>query len=533
MTEPDKEGWYRPGWWHRVPGGAPTLLALGLGLALVVSIAWGLGQHRMRVVQELHLELERQRSFEQLLGRAESIELLLAKSLVTQSGCAGTMVFVDLWHEGLAAQEDLGDLPLTHFNIANPSRFMTQVADFGRYLARKCSSGGEITDSDWDYLSTLHAAAGELTLQLHEVAQAIYAGAFRWALLGGFGLDATAGSEPSGAIFGVGRGPRPGQMVEDGFGRIAAHIQDLPILIYDGPFSDHMENRPPKALPPEEVTVEQAIEVARRFAPDLLGISPTNYQAILAAEVSGPIAAYALSLRPAGAGGAGGASGTGGTGGTGAEATVSEIRMDVSKRGGQVLWFLVQGPAATAPAPAPAPGNPAEEQQGPPPDEPIRAEQAELIRAVEAARQFLLSRGFTSISPTYSVRESDDAVCQFAVVQDGVLLYPDLLQVKVRVADGQILGYDGTEYLMSHTVRDLPQPVLTISQARAKISPRVTLHGERLVLIPTPGGRELLCYEFHVKLASDPFLVYINALTGEEEVILKLIDTGDGGALVM
>lgn len=603
LTERGDENSGRRGWVRRVPGGTATLVALGLGLALVVSLAWGLGQYRMRLVQELHLELERHRSFEQLLGRAETVELLLAKSLVTQAGCAGALIFVDLWHEGLAAQEDLSDLPLTHFNVANPSRFMTQVADFSRYLARKCAEGQGISDADWNQLSTLHAAAGEFTLKLHEIARIIDAGGFRWALLGGFGVDATAGGGPTTASLGPGPRTGPREMVEDGFGQMAAHIQDLPVLIYDGPFSDHMENRVPRALPEQEVTLEEAVEVARRFAPNLPGMSPLNFQVIQVGEVPGPVAAYALSLRPAAATGTGT--------GTGGQAETPAIQMNVSKRGGKVLWFLVQGvpqvppappadpygapdpdpapgpgpgevpapgpapipgpgaadppvgpidegpgdaslspaqaqaqarvprpgdPAAPPPEPAPVPGNPAGEEQGPaapPPNLPIRPMQAELLRAVEAARSFLVSRGFTSIAPTYSINEGGVAVCQFAVVQEGVLLYPDLLQVKVRAADGQILGFDGTDYIMSHTERDLPQPQLTIEQARTRISPRVRTRGERLVLIPTPSAAELLCYEFHVELGTDGFLVYINALTGEEESILKLINTGDGGALVM
>lgn len=505
----------------RVRGGAMTLVTLGLGLALIVSLAWGLGQYRMRVAGELHLELERHRSFEQLLGRAEAIELLLAKSLVTQAGCAGTMTFVDLWHEGLAAQEDLSNLPLTHFNVANPSRFMTQVADFARHLARKCSEGRGVSDADWNHLATLHAAAGELTLQLHEIARVINVGGFRWALLGGFGVDATAGGGPVTASLGGGRGPGPGQLVEDGFGRMAAHIQDLPVLIYDGPFSDHMDDRPARALPEEEVTLEQAMDVARRFAPELPGMAPGGFQAIHVGDVPGPIAAYALSLRPAPTNGARIAPPPAGRTRTGATAPdAPEVRIDVTKRGGRVLWFLVQGIPDAQAAQAP-------------PQTPIRPMHADLVRAVEAARSFLTSRGFASIAPTYSTIENGVAACQFAVVQDGVLLYPDLLQVKIRAADGQVLGFDSTEYIMSHTARDLPHPVLTLAGARAKISPRVRVVGERLVLIPTPSAAELLCYEFHIELGTDPFLVYINALNGEEEVILKLINTGDGGALVM
>jgi len=507
-------------WYDRVRGGATTIWFLLLGLALVISLAWGISQYQARQAQAIRLEMERQRAFEQLVDRSEAIEILLAKGLVTNSGCAGSLVFTDLWHQGLAAQEDLADLPLSHVAISNTSKFVTQVADFAHYLVRKCSLGEELTDADWNHLATLHQAAGELSIQLHEVSRAILAGGFRWSLIAS-GQNVTSA-----------------QRVQDGFGDIAAHMQDLPTLIYDGPFSDHIDVVTPKGLAEGTVTLEQAIDIAKRFAPSLGGATGQDYDAVQVGDVAGRLSAYALALRPLGPAAGAPTAQTGQAAGGGGQTTAGpEIRIDVSKTGGQVIWFLVQGLAEPSPAPAgPAAGTwgslPAQgEESGVPAPDAAQPDE-ELRQAVEEARRFLESRGLRDFIATYSAREGDVAVCQFAATQDGIVLYPDLIQVKVRVADGQILGYDGTDYLMSHTRRDLPKPAVSAAQAQARLNPRVTVQGQRLVVIPTPALTEILCREFHVSLNGDPFLVYINALTGEEEAIFKVIPSQEGGSLV-
>lgn len=529
---------HRGRWYDRVQGGAATIWFLLLGLALVVSLAWGIGQRQARRAQAIWLEMERQRAFEQLVDRAETIEVLLAKGLVTNSGCAGSLVFTELWHQGMAAQEDIADLPLAHFSIANTSKFVTQVADLAHYLVRRCSLGEELTDADWGHLATLHQAAGELSMQLHDLSRTVLGGGFRWSLVGAARTGAAV------------------QRVQDGFGDIAAHMQDLPTLIYDGPFSDHIELTTPKGLLPGTVTVEEAIEVARRFAPSLAGAAAQEqeYQAIQVGDVPGALTAYALALRPVAgaqgapsAGAAAGGSlaavrGPAGAGGGGQTTAGPEIRIDVSKTGGQVIWFLVQGLEQAAPAPGGAAeqgsagygtGPETRQAQAQPPPDAFGPLDEDLRQAVEQARQFLESRGLTDIVATYSAREGDVAVCQFAAVQDGIVLYPDLLQVKVRLADGQVMGYNAVDYLMSHTPRrELPEPAVSVAEAQAKLNPRVTVHGQRLVVIPTPSLNEILCREFHVSLNEDPFLVYINALTGDEEAIFKLIRAEDGGSLV-
>lgn len=113
-----------------------------------------------------------------------------------------------------------------------------------------------------------------------------------------------------------------------------------------------------------------------------------------------------------------------------------------------------------------------------------------------------------------------------------MIVYPDLIKVLVALDNGQILTYDALGYLMSHRERDLPQPKISISEARKKLNPELEVEEERMAVIPSDGSHERLTYEFKAKMDGEDFLVYINALTGEEERIFKLLHT-PGGTLVL
>jgi germination protein YpeB len=119
-----------------------------------------------------------------------------------------------------------------------------------------------------------------------------------------------------------------------------------------------------------------------------------------------------------------------------------------------------------------------------------------------------------------------------AALQDGVTIYPDLVKVTVALDNGEVTGAEASGYLMSHRERDLPKPSLSEEQAKAVINPRFEVSGGKLALIPVCTKDERLTYEFQGKLGQESYLVYVNALNGREENVLKLVDT-PGGTLTM
>ena len=98
---------------------------------------------------------------------------------------------------------------------------------------------------------------------------------------------------------------------------------------------------------------------------------------------------------------------------------------------------------------------------------------------------------------TYTVKYGNAVLINYAYQQDDVVMYPDLIKVKVALDNGEIVGFDATQFLTNNYERPIEKPLLTPEQAQEKISPQAELKGSpRLCYIPTQSLREIYCYEF-------------------------------------
>ena len=116
----------------------------------------------------------------------------------------------------------------------------------------------------------------------------------------------------------------------------------------------------------------------------------------------------------------------------------------------------------------------------------------------------------------------------YAATQNDVILYPDLIKVKVALDNGEILGVETTGYLNNHTIRTLTEPKITVDEAKSSLNQNLQIESEGLAMIPTEWKTEILCYEFKGKVDDREFLVYINVENGREEDILIITDTPNG-----
>ena len=156
---------------------------------------------------------------------------------------------------------------------------------------------------------------------------------------------------------------------------------------------------------------------------------------------------------------------------------------------------------------------------------------AEVISQDEAnniGKEFLKSRGIENMKETYYLKESGIVTINYAYEQDGVVVYPDLIKLKIALDNGEVLGMETSGYLNNHTKRDISKVKISKEQAKADLNKNLEITSEGLAIIPTEWKTEILCYEFKGKINDTDFLVYINAETGREENILVIIDTPNG-----
>ncbi len=156
---------------------------------------------------------------------------------------------------------------------------------------------------------------------------------------------------------------------------------------------------------------------------------------------------------------------------------------------------------------------------------------AEAIRQEEAdqkAKEFLTQKGFPNMKETYYLKQEGIVTINYAATQEDVVMYPDLIKVKVALDNGEVLGMETTGYLNNHTTRDVKKVNITKEEAKKTINKNLELQSEGLAVIPTEWKTEILCYEFKGKVEDREFLVYINAENGREEDILIITNTPNG-----
>lgn len=265
-------------------------------------------------------------------------------------------------------------------------------------------------------------------------------------------------------------GQRPLEQVAD-----PDNGMDYPSMIYDGAFSDARHYGTPKALGEERIDQIRALEIARAF------VGEERVERVEAAPDSGgTLASYGVTL------------------------TLNDgvvLNAEVTRQGGKMLWMVPEH-AAFTPA-------------------------LTLEECAEAAQGFLLDRGYGEMEANHYQVYDGLAVINFVAVQDGVLLYPDLVKVQIRMDTGEVVGLEANNYLMNHTRRTGLAPALSAQEALEKVSSRLEAGQARLCVIPYREG-ERLCYEVPGRYEEREYRVYIDALTGEETEVLMMVDSVGG-----
>lgn len=437
-------------------------------LAAVLAVGglayWSYDLYRDRQQMVTYLNNRNQRAFYEMVGHVENMEVMLSKGIVSNSPRQRMMIFSDIWQQAWAAQENLTEIPIAETALTRTSGFLSQTGDYTWSLAKKYARGIAVKPEELQKLNQLHTEAGLLAAELQKIESTAADGLLTWG-------EVRNQSN---------RKLKTGTTVPDGLQKIDKKMQEFPTLIYDGPFSDHIVQRKPLGLTGKNIDRDRAALVARKFVE---AGSSARYKVVKTETVNGIIPAFRVHLVTQ-------------------NAKNPPVAIDVAKKGGHVLMMLNNRTVDRAALPA--------------------------KQAVSIAGRFLKDRGITGMEATYTIEQQNTGVVLFEYKQDGVLIYPDLMKVKVALDNGQVTGFEGTGFIMNHHDRKLPKPKISEDEARSAVNRQLKITSTRLAVIPLENLQEVLVYEFRGDLNGDTFIVYINAATGEEERILRVIDSKSG-----
>ncbi len=263
----------------------------------------------------------------------------------------------------------------------------------------------------------------------------------------------------------------------DGFSNMEENFHEYSGLIYDGAFSEHLTSGNPKGLTGDDIDEE----TAKQKAIDFIGKDNVKEIQNLGYSENATIPEYNFSIK------------------TNSE---DSVNISISKKGGHVVYMNSN-----------------------------RNVNTEVISQDEAnakGKEFLNNHGFTDMKETYYLKQDGVVTINYAYTEGEVVVYSDLIKVKVALDNGEVLGIEATGYLNNHTKRDVSKVKISKEEAKKTLNKDLQIDAEGLAIIPTEYKTEILCYEFKGKVESQEFLVYINAENGREEDILIIINTPNG-----
>lgn len=264
----------------------------------------------------------------------------------------------------------------------------------------------------------------------------------------------------------------------DLFNTLEENFHEYEGLIYDGAFSEHLTSSEIKALTGEEIDENKAMEVCK----DFIGKDRIKDIQSLGESENANINGFNFFVKLE---------------------NDKDINISISKKGGHIVSFNCNRKVE---------------------DENISFEEANKIGI-----DFLNQKGFYNMKETYYLKDQGVLTINYAYKQDDVVMYPDLIKIKVALDNGEILGMETTGFLNNHIEkRDLSKVKIDINKAKKELNKNLNILSEGMAVIPTKYKTEILCYEFKGKVNDTDFLVYVNVENGKQEDVLIITDTPNG-----
>jgi len=441
-----------------------------LVVALLVSLGWGINEYRLAGEYRLLAENNNHRALTDFASHLDQLETDMAKSDVVSSPTQKILYLSQISSKSDAALKDFAQIPADQAGLSYMGEFLTQSSDFAKTLTQRIAGGGTISAAEEKTLRDIHERLVPVNQKVQDIMARMDTENLAWtdpkpSLTQRLGFGGTQIAEAA-----ADGSEAPAKSVRSGLDQLDASLQKLPPFSYTGEYATRVVQKP-LGLPSGNVTQAQAQGVARDF---LNKVGYTNTTPEFAGDSQGPLGGYMWKYK--------------------------EANLEVSHQGGVVTYYRDQRS--------------------------IEPKTMSLEEARSKAKKILQALGWQLVltsSEDYGSYVQLDAVAE----KDGVRIYPDKVRLMIALDNGQLIGLDATPYYAFHQTRTYPTKV-TMNQAVQKLRPNFKVVESRLAVITKPGNQEVYCYEFRGRYQEEEYLLYLNALTGAEEKIQRIIMTPRG-----
>lgn len=257
----------------------------------------------------------------------------------------------------------------------------------------------------------------------------------------------------------------------------STEMVEYPQLIYDGPFSDSVMNQEIKGLPEDEITETEAKLIVAELFNDWKVTSSGE-------STGGDFDTYNYVIE---------------------KEDVSGY-VQITKRGGMLLQYNTDA---------------------------IAGKSTKTLKECEVlAEEFAKKAKFENTKVVWSTESNGFVYCNLVYMIDDIIVYPDMIKVKVDKTNGGIIGWEARSWAFNHTNRSKPTATITKEEAQKVIDTDLEVLTTEQCITPGEYVGEVFAYEFKCLSNNEIYYVYVDANTGVQFRVLKIIET-DNGELLM
>ena len=438
-----------------------TIAIISASIA-VVAIGFSVLFYNNSKKAEAQIRYENERAFSEVITSVSKIDTAIEKSSYSTTPAYTVSMLAEVWKQAEVAKSNLSQLPVD-IDMTQTQDFIAKIGDYSLAMLRKVANGDKLTDEEMQNISNFSDKVNQLSIELMEAKQIYNNGDSKDYIMD---IQTFEGETVKNV----------GNFDSQTENSVDQKNQEFATMIYDGPFSSHIDKLEAELTKnDEEITEDMAKEKVAKFLQT--DISQVEFVGRVDTQI--PIYKFKSTKED------------------------DEISIDVTVKGGHVVNFINYRKTSQPT---------------------IDAKQA-----VEVAKEMLKQAGYKDFVETYYIDEDDIVTINFAFSQDGVILYSDLLKISIYKDDSTLAGVEARGYVMSHRERSDITPTISKEKARAVVSNKLEITDESIAIIPTSGKNEVLTYEFKCQNdKKENYIVYVNAKTGQIENMLILIEDENG-----
>lgn len=447
----------------------------------------------------MNLENLYQRSFYDLVNNVNNMEVEVSKLMVSNDSTSQQKSLSKLKQQSSDAENSLSLLPINENILEKTTRFMNQFNGYCTSLITY--KDGKIENEDYETLGNAYNSISNIKTELNKIMEKI---------MKGYRISDNINGNDVNSDFSL------------NFSSLSNDTIEYPSLIYDGPFSDSTLKKSIKGLKSTEISENDAENLITKIFDNkitnlnFLGETNSNFVTFDFGVNTEDGKNYFIQITKQG----------------GFLLTISSNVLNDNL--GSVSTEVVKDDNSSEEIEITDENNVDEssinktEESSIVKVESINNLTSEIEKAIDTAENFAKKLGLNDMKCVWSAASEEISYINLAPVIDDIIMYPDLIKVKVDLKNNSLVGWEATSYAYNHTERDDLIPQLSEDEARKLVSSNLDVNSQKLCVIPLDYVGETLAYEFAGKYNDFNYYLYIDAYNGSQVRILKVVQTDEG-----